>query len=128
MESDPVAGTVASSAGQSRAVMVAALLSGYAQGAEGTAHRCEARGDVYGQTLARSRAQVYREAAELVRTMALADAAAEMIRRATQASVRTPPLIDFDAAGVRYLTVRAWQFCAWQIDPALPEVAPSWGR
>jgi hypothetical protein len=67
-----------------------AVLSGYAQGAEGTARTCEVKDDVYGQTLARSRAQVYREAAELVRTMAaLADAAAEMMRRATVASVRT---------------------------------------
>jgi hypothetical protein len=54
------------------------------------------------------------------------DAAREMINRAQAAYVRTPPLTDFDRAGVQYIMARAWQFCARQIDPHLPEVAPAW--
>lgn len=49
-----------------------------------------------------------------------------MMHRAKTFRVRRPPMIDFDPAGVRYAVARAWQFCAWQIDPSLAEVAPAW--
>lgn len=98
----------------------------YAKAARGTAIKNHTKGDVFGETLANSRADVYDKAAELVRQLPLQDAANEMMDRAKAAHIRTPPLINFDSAGVQYATARAWQFCAWQIDPSLPEVAPKW--
>jgi hypothetical protein len=94
--------------------------------ARGTATKNHLKNDTFGETLATARAEVYEKAAELVRQLPLPDAAAEMMNRAKAAHVRTPPLINFDSAGVQYTNARAWQFCAWQIDPSLPEVAPSW--
>jgi hypothetical protein len=98
----------------------------YAKAARGTAIKNHTKGDLFGETLANSRADVYDKAAELVRRLPLADAATEMMNRARASHVRTPPLIDFDSAGVQYNAARAWQFCAWKINPSLPEVAPKW--
>ncbi|HEX3649478.1 MAG TPA: hypothetical protein VHV49_13710 [Pseudonocardiaceae bacterium] len=105
---------------------LARTLSDYAKAARGTAIKNHTKGDAFGETLASSRADVYDKAAELVRRLPLQDAANEMMDRAKAAHIRTPPLINFDTAGVQYATARAWQFCAWQIDPSLPEVAPKW--
>ena len=105
---------------------LARILTDYAKAARGTAIKNHTKGDAFGETLANSRADVYDKAAELVRQLPLPDAANEMMDRAKAAHIRTPPLINFDAAGVQYATARAWQFCAWQIDPSLPEVAPKW--
>jgi hypothetical protein len=102
------------------------VFSDYAKAARGTAIKNHTKGDLFGETLANCRADVYEKASELVRQMSLTDAAAEMMARARAAHVRTPPLIDFDSAGVQYNSARAWQFCAWKIDPTLPEVAPKW--
>jgi len=110
----------------SRAAALTALFLGYSRAARGTATQRDRDGDQYGQTLADARTQVYREAADLVRLQSLADAAQQMLDHGKQSYVRTPPLIDFDGAGVQYVIGRAWQFCAWQIDPTLPVVAPSW--
>ena len=49
-----------------------------------------------------------------------------MAARPRTTHIRTPPLMDFDTAGVRYVTARAWQFCAWRIAPDLPEMARGW--
>lgn len=98
----------------------------YAKAARGTAIKNHTKGDTFGETLAGARADVYDRAAELVRQLSPPDAAAEMMDRAKAAHIRTPPLINFDQAGVQYAMARAWQFCAWQIDPKLPEVAPKW--
>lgn len=98
----------------------------FARAANGTALARRTHDDHYGETLAASRAEVYAEAAELVRRLPPSLAAREMINRATAAHVRNPPMVGFDRAGVLYTIARAWQFCAWQIDPALPEVAPRW--
>jgi hypothetical protein len=83
---------------------IARLFADFAKAARGTAIKNHTKGDQFGETLAASRAEVYDKAAH----------------------IRTPPLMNFDSAGVQYTTARAWQFCAWKIDPSLPEVAPRW--
>jgi len=105
---------------------LAKSFSDYAKAARGTAIKNHTKGDRFGETLANCRADVYERAADLMRQMSPTDAAAEMMTRARATHVRTPPLIDFDSAGVQYNAARAWQFCAWKIDPTLPEVAPKW--
>lgn len=105
---------------------LARTFADYAKAARGTAIKNHTKGDTFGETLAGARADVYDKAAELVRQLPLQEAANEMMNRAKAAHIRTPPLINFDAAGVQYATARAWQFCAWKIDPSLPEVAPKW--
>jgi hypothetical protein len=102
------------------------LYLGWARGARGTAIKNHNKGDLYGEVLANTRADVYDQAAELVRQLAPPDAAAEMMNRAKAAHVRTPPMIDFDSAGVQYATARAWQFCARTIEPDLPEIQTDW--
>ncbi|HVV19772.1 MAG TPA: hypothetical protein VHF06_10070 [Pseudonocardiaceae bacterium] len=105
---------------------VAAMFTAFSSGARGTALKKLTKGDIYGWTLANARSDVYAKAAELVRVLSVTDAVAEMMKRTAAAHVRTPPFLNFDAAGVLYVTARAWQFCARELDPALPEVAPSW--
>lgn len=102
------------------------LFADYAKAARGTAVKNRLKGDTFGETLASSRAEVYDKAAELVRQLPPDEAAAEMMDRAKKSHVRTAPLMNFDSAGVQYTTARAWQFCAWKIDPSLPEVARRW--
>jgi hypothetical protein len=103
----------------------------YARGARTTAIRRHFAGDLFGETLATTRAVVYEAAAELVRAMPLAqaplaEAAAEMMSQALAAQVRTPRWVNYDRDAISYITARAWQFCAWKIDPSLPEVQPRW--
>lgn len=105
---------------------VARMFADYAKAARGTAIKNHTKGDAFGERLANNRAEVYDKAAELVRQLPVEGAANEMMNRAKAAHIRTPPLIDFDSAGVQYAIARAWQFCAWKIDPSLPEVAPKW--
>ena len=128
MDTDSLPCTGIASAPGPQPSAVAAQLTEYAQAAQRTADKCTVNNDDYGHALASTRANVYRHAADLVRQVPLRDAAVDMMRHAQAMSVRTPPLIDFDfePAGIRYMTARAWQFCAWQIDPSLPEVAPRW--
>ena len=102
------------------------MFEGFGRAARGTAVKNRTKGDMFGETLAEARAQVYEKAAELVRTTPVGEAAVEMMNRAKAAHVRTPPLMNFDAAGVQYTIARAWQFCAWRINPDLSEVARSW--
>lgn len=102
------------------------LFADFAKAARGTAIKNHTKGDVFGETLANSRAEVYEKASDLIRQLPPLEAAAEMMNRAKAAHIRTPPLMNFDSAGVQYTTARAWQFCAWKIDPDLPEVAPKW--
>jgi hypothetical protein len=105
---------------------LARMFADYGKAARGTAIKNHTKGDTFGETLASARADVYDRASELVRQLQLQEAANEMMNRAKAAHIRTPPLINFDQAGVQYATARAWQFCAWKIDPSLPEVAPKW--
>lgn len=98
----------------------------YAMAARGTAIKRHYAGDAFGETLTLARAAVYDAAADLVREMPLPEAAAEMMRRALDAQVRTPRWVGYDNDAVSYITARAWQFCAWKIDPSLSEVQPEW--
>jgi len=107
-------------------VDLARAFSDYAKAARGTAIKNHTKGDTFGESLAGARADVYEKAADLVRQLPLTAAADEMMNRAKANHIRTPPLINFDSAGVQYASARAWQFCAWKIDPSLPEVAPKW--
>lgn len=105
---------------------LARTFADYGKAARGTAIKNHTKGDMFGETLASARADVYDKAAEIVRQLPLLEAANQMMNHAKAAHIRTPPLINFDAAGVQYAMARAWQFCAWKIDPSLPEVAPKW--
>lgn len=105
---------------------LAQVLADYAKAARGTAIKNRSKGDSFGDELASKRAAVYDLAADLVRRYPLDEAAKQMLENARSAHIRTPPLIDFDRAGVQYSQARAWQFCARLIDPSLPEVAPKW--
>jgi hypothetical protein len=107
-------------------VDLARMFSDYAKAARGTAIKNHTKGDTFGESLAGARADVYEKAADLVRQLPVTAAADEMMNRAKANHIRTPPLINFDSAGVQYASARAWQFCAWKIDPSLPEVAPKW--
>lgn len=114
--------TIGDPAGQD----LAQIFADYAKAARGTAIKNRSKGDSFGDELASKRATVYDQAADLVRRFPLDEAARQMLENARSAHIRTPPLIDFDRAGVQYSQARAWQFCARMIDPSLPEVAPKW--
>ncbi|HEY4454727.1 MAG TPA: hypothetical protein VGN81_10495 [Pseudonocardiaceae bacterium] len=105
---------------------LAQVLADYAKAARGTAIKNRSKGDGFGDDLATKRAAVYEMAADLVRRLPREEAAKQMLENARSAHIRTPPLIDFDRAGVQYSQARAWQFCARLLDPSLPEVAPKW--
>src|SRR6201986_1505454 len=99
---------------------LAQTFADYAKAARGTAIKNRSKGDGFGDELATKRGVVYDQAADLVRRLPLAEAAKQMLENARSAHIRTPPLIDFDRAGVQYSQSRAWQFCARLIDPSLP--------
>lgn len=98
----------------------------FARGARATAVRHKTEGDSFGESLALTRAEVYEQAAELVNRTAPEQAAEQMMENARRLHVRTPPLTGFDEAGRRYISARAWQYCAREIDATLEEKAPSW--
>ena len=102
------------------------VFADYAKAARGTAIKNRSKGDGFGDELATKRAVVYDQAADLVRQYPREEAAKRMLDNARAAHIRTPPLIDFDRAGMQYSQARAWQFCARLLDPTLPEVAPKW--
>lgn len=110
----------------SAAAATAERFQHYARSARGTAVKNRTRGDAFGEQLATARAEVYEQAAELVRRMPARQAAQEMMDRAGRSHVRTPPLMEFEGAGLRYIAARAWQFCALEIDPGLQQKAPRW--
>ena len=99
----------------------------WASAARSTAARCAAQRDSYGVELATSRAAVYDQAAKLVVQLGVTPAAAaRLLDNASRLVVLSPPLMNFDAAGISYCTARAWQRCAQELDPTLPEVQPPW--
>jgi hypothetical protein len=112
---------------RSRAAELVETFAAYAAAARSTASGAGGRGDGFAESLARTRAGVYDQAAELLQRMPPDRAAHTMMDNAATRHVRTPPLTDFDSAGLGYIAARAWQFCATQIDPNLQEVAPAWG-
>ena len=84
-------------------------------------------GSVFDATLKDARAATYERAVVLIRANPdLAEAARLMIKHATETHVRTPPLVGYDQAAVRYTVARTWQRCALMLDPALDEVQPRW--
>lgn len=99
---------------------------GFAEGARATAQQYKSKGDPFGESLALTRADVYEKAAAMIDGSVPADAADAMLENARRMHVRTPPLTGFEDAGRRYITARAWQFCAHDIDPTLEEKAPAW--
>lgn len=102
------------------------LFGGYARAARGTALTAKSKGDPFGEQLAEARAKVYDQAADIVRQNTLSAAAEQLMRNASRTHVRTAPLLDFDNAGLQYISSRAWQFCALQIAPSMQEVAAKW--
>jgi len=102
------------------------LFDEYAKAARSTALKNRSRGDHFGEELASARAGVYANAADLARQYPAEQAVKLMINNAKSTYVRTPPLANFDRAGLDYMVARAWQFCALQIDPDVPQVAPAW--
>ena len=85
------------------------------------------QGSDFDATLKNARAATYERAAAVLRASPDQEQAAQvMMNNATEALVRTPPLIGFDRAAVRYTVARTWQRCALMLDPALAEVQPLW--
>lgn len=119
-------GTVLQSPTTLTPAQLAERFAGYARAARGTAMQAKAKGDPYGEQLANKRAETYDQAANLVLRMPPEAAAAEMMNSAGRMHVRKAPLMDFDSAGLQYISARAWQYCALEIDPTLTEQAPPW--
>lgn len=73
-----------------------------------------------------TRAAVREEAAKLLLSGPPGEAARLMMQNAAAHMQRHAPLIGYDRAACEYTRARSWQFCAWMIDPDLPEVQPRW--
>jgi hypothetical protein len=85
------------------------------------------QGSLFDSALKNARAATYEQAIALLRAKPNRQEVAQlMIKRATELHVRTPPLVGFDAAAVRYTMARTWQRCALMLDPSLDEVQPLW--
>lgn len=85
------------------------------------------QGSDFDSTLKSARAATYDRAAALLHATPDREQAAQlMLKNAAQLIVRTPPLIGFDTAAVRYTVARTWQRCALMLDPSLDEVQPLW--
>lgn len=123
----------------------------WAAAAQVTAQSRASRGDTFGALLAGARAEVYLKAARIMglppaqRTVGLsADDVAwlhaegwrpgggvgvVLMRHAMRSAVSTETgwtLRAWDENGARYVRARAWQLCAWHLDPTLPEVQREW--
>ena len=86
-----------------------------------------AQGSDFDSALKSARAATYERAIALLHANTDADlAAALMMKHATAVYVRTPPLVGFDEAALRYTIARTWQRCALRLDPTLTEVQPLW--
>lgn len=82
---------------------------------------------LFDSSLKTARAVTYERAVALLRANPdPARAAQLMIKHAVEVHVRTPPLVGFDNAALRYTVARTWQRCALMIDPTLDEVQPLW--
>jgi hypothetical protein len=85
------------------------------------------QGSLFDASLKKARAVTYERAAALLRASPDREKAARsMIRKAVEAHVRTPPLVGYDDAALRYTVARTWQRCALMLDPSLTEVQPLW--
>lgn len=85
------------------------------------------QGSDFDSALKSARAATYDRAVALLHANPdLEQAAQLMMNHAAESLVRTPPLIGFDAAAIRYTVARTWQRCALMLDPSLTEVQPLW--
>lgn len=85
------------------------------------------QGSDFDSALKSARAATYdRAAAVLHANPDVEEAALLMMKNAAESLVRTPPLIGFDQAAIRYTVARTWQRCALMLDPSLTEVQPLW--
>jgi hypothetical protein len=85
------------------------------------------QGSLFDSALKDARAATYEGAMALLRANPERQKAAQMmIKRAAELHVRTPPLVSFDEAAIRYTMARTWQRCALLLDPSLDEVQPLW--
>lgn len=82
---------------------------------------------MFDSSLKSARALTYERAvATLHANSDLAKATTLMMNNAIEAHIRTPPLVGFDQAAIRYTVARTWQRCALMLDPSLVEVQPLW--
>lgn len=126
------------------------LFAEWAAAAKNTAIGRAARGDRFGAHLATERADVYLAASKIVGVVSAAtagltvddrtwleaqgwrpeDNVGVVLMRHAMHSAVTPEtgwtLRAWDTSGARYVRARAWQLCAWHLDPGLPEVQPEW--
>ena len=95
-------------------------------------HQCRSlasQGSDFDATLKNARAATYERAVAVLRANPDQEQAAKvMMKNAAEALVRTPPLIGFDQAAIRYTIARTWQRCALMLDPSLDEVQPRWSE
>lgn len=107
-------------------------LSRWSLAAKGTAMKRQARGDVFGRVLALERMRVYDAAASILAAhhappgSRATEVAALLMRNASPVREGGIHLVDWDSQALQYTRARAWQLCAWQLDPSLPEVQPEW--
>jgi hypothetical protein len=100
---------------------------GWGHAQHGQARILAGHGEDFDAHLKRARGYVRCAAAEMLRSAPDPDACAKtMMGHAGSSTVRTAPLINFDAAAVRYTQARTWQSCARELNPDLPEVQPKW--
>lgn len=113
--------------GTDEAEQAAKLWREWAVGGHHQSRVLAAQGSLFDSALKNARAAIYERAAALLRANPDPEKAAQlMIKNATETHVRTPPLVGFDNAAVRYTVARAWQRCALMLDPSLGEVQPLW--
>lgn len=106
---------------------VAQLWVSWAVAAHHQSRVLASHGSLFDSSLKNARAVTYERAAALLHSDADLEKTAQiMIKYATEVYVRTPPLIGFDEAAVRYTVARTWQRCALTLDPSLDEVQPLW--
>lgn len=107
-------------------------LSRWSLAAKGTAMMRRARDDRFGLMLALERMRVYDAAASILAAHhsppgeRATEVAALLMRNASPVREGGVALHDWDGQAVQYTRARAWQLCAWQLDPSLPEVQPEW--
>lgn len=86
-----------------------------------------AQGSMFDSSLKDARAVTYERAVALLHANPdMAIAGRLMLKNAVESHVRTPPLVGFDQAAIRYTVARTWQRCALMLDASLAEVQPVW--
>ena len=105
----------------------AQLWRSWAIGARHLSRVLISQGRDFDATLKNARAATYERAVAVLRANPDQEQAAKvMMKKAVEAHVRTPPMIGFDEAAIRYTVARTWQRCALMLDRSLDEVQPLW--